>query len=240
MTGVQTCALPISRAPAQAESGPLALRTRSRIEAAQGSGEWQTVEKTAAWDAKKTALVVCDMWDAHACKGAARRVAEMAPRMNEVVKAARARGVLILHCPSDTMKFYEGTPGRKLAQAAPTVEPRAPLLRWCALDPAREAPLPIDDSDGGCDDSPPCNRTGPYPWTRQIATLEIADGDAVTDSAEAYHLMQQRGIDNVIVMGVHLNMCVLGRPFSIRQMVAQGKNVLLMRDLTDADRKSVV
>ena len=28
-------------------------------------------------------------------------------------------------------------------------------------------------------------------------------------------------------------MCVLGRPFSIRQMVYQGQNVLLMRDLTD-------
>jgi type 1 glutamine amidotransferase len=45
--------------------------------------------------------------------------------------------------------------------------------------------------------------------------------------------MQQRGIDNVIVLGVHLNMCVLGRPFSIRQMVSQGKNVFLMRDMTD-------
>jgi type 1 glutamine amidotransferase len=38
----------------------------------------------------------------------------------------------------------------------------------------------------------------------------------------------------VIVMGVHTNMCVLGRPFSIRQMVYQGKNVLLMRDMTDS------
>ncbi len=45
--------------------------------------------------------------------------------------------------------------------------------------------------------------------------------------------MEQRGIENVIVMGVHGNMCVLGRPFAIRQMVAQGKNVLLMRDLID-------
>ena len=34
-------------------------------------------------------------------------------------------------------------------------------------------------------------------------------------------------------MGVHANMCVLGRPFSIRQMVAEGKSVLLMRDMTD-------
>ena len=44
--------------------------------------------------------------------------------------------------------------------------------------------------------------------------------------------MRQRGVTNVIVMGVHLNLCVLGRPF-IRQMVAQGQNVVLMRDLTD-------
>jgi len=59
------------------------------------------------------------------------------------------------------------------------------------------------------------------------------DGDAITDSAEAYYLMRQRGIKNLIVMGVHTNMCVLGRPFSIRQMVYQGMNVALMRDLTD-------
>ena len=34
-------------------------------------------------------------------------------------------------------------------------------------------------------------------------------------------------------MGVHLNMCVLGRPVGIRQMVNIGKNVVLMRDMTD-------
>ena len=61
----------------------------------------------------------------------------------------------------------------------------------------------------------------------------MADKDAVTDSAEAFYLMKQRGITNVIILGVHTNMCVLGRPFSIRQMVYQGQNVALVRDLTD-------
>jgi hypothetical protein len=37
----------------------------------------------------------------------------------------------------------------------------------------------------------------------------------------------------VILLGVHLNMCVLGRPFGIRQMINVGKNVALMRDMTD-------
>jgi type 1 glutamine amidotransferase len=34
-------------------------------------------------------------------------------------------------------------------------------------------------------------------------------------------------------MGVHTNMCVLGRPFAIRQLTRQGLNVVLLRDMTD-------
>jgi putative heme-binding domain-containing protein len=216
-----------------ASSADLKLNLRKAVKVAPEVDGWNQVTTPTAWDAKKTAIVVCDMWDTHTCPNSARRVAEMAPRMNEVLKAARAQGVFIIHCPSDTMKFYKDHPGRKLAMAAPPVETKRPLERWCHLNPENEAPLPIDDSDGGCD----CERTwkpgDPYPWTRQIATLEIADGDAITDSAEAYYLMKQRGIENLIVMGVHTNMCVLGRPFSIRQMVYQGMNVALMRDMTD-------
>ena len=120
---------------------------------------------------------------------------------------------------------------RKLAQQAPKVETKIPLQRWCYIDSKNEAPLPVDDSDGGCDCEPQCKtRTA---WKRQIATIEIKEGDAITDNAEAYYLMKQRGVKNVIVMGVHLNMCVLGRPFSIRQMIYQDQNVVLMRDLTD-------
>jgi len=32
---------------------------------------------------------------------------------------------------------------------------------------------------------------------------------------------------------VHTNMCVLGRPFGLRQMVKNGKNAVLVRDMTD-------
>jgi nicotinamidase-related amidase len=171
------------------------------------------------------------MWDKHWCKGATARVAEMAPRMNQTVNELRKRGVLIIHCPSETMKFYEGTAGRKLAQSAPRADAKAPLQGWCSLNSVKEPALPIDDSDGGCNDEPQCQQGSP--WRHEISTIEIKDGDAITDNSEAYNLMRQRGITNVIIMGVHENMCVLGRPFSIRQMVYQGENVVLMRDLTD-------
>lgn len=212
---------------------PLQLELRSRVEVAPQSGRHHAVTRSVQWQPEETAIVVCDMWDAHTCPNAAARVAQMAPRMNQLLAAARSRGVFIIHAPSNTMDFYAGHPGRALAQAAPRVAPVVELKTWCHLDPAKEPPLPIDDSDGGCD----CERTwkpgDSYPWTRQIATLEICDGDAITDSAEAYFLLRQRGIKNLIVMGVHTNMCVLGRPFAIRQMVNQGLNVALVRDLTD-------
>jgi enterochelin esterase-like enzyme/nicotinamidase-related amidase len=212
-------------------SVPLALTLRRLQGVREESNSWHHVEQRAQWTPAATAVVICDMWDKHWCRGASARVAEMAPRLNQVVAELRRQGAFIIHCPSDTLNFYKDHPARKLAQTAPKVDLAQPL-RWAGLDPKREAPLPIDDADGGCDDQPRCPQGNP--WRRQIETIEIRDGDAITDSAEAYYLMRQRGITNVIVMGVHQNMCVLGRPFSIRQMVKLGQNVVLMRDLTDS------
>ena len=41
-------------------------------------------------------------------------------------------------------------------------------------------------------------------------------------------------MDNVILNGVHVNMCASGRPFGLRQLARNGKHVVLMRDLTDS------
>jgi alpha-L-fucosidase len=216
-------------------SGMLELDMRRLQKLDTGVDQWEQVTNHVRWEPSRTAVVICDMWNQHWCNGATARVAEMAPRMNDVITELRRRGVLIIHCPSDTMKYYEGTPGRKLAQAAPHVETTIPLKGSCPLDLTREAPLPIDDSDGGCTDDPrtPPQTVGPWPWTHENDFLKIKEGDAITDSAEAFYLMRQRGITNVIVMGVHENMCIVNRSFSIRQMVYQGQNVVLMRDLTD-------
>ena len=70
-------------------------------------------EGTLRWDVAQTAIIVCDMWDAHTCACRRSAVAALAvPRMNQAVDTARTLGVMIVHAPSDTMKFYEGTPWR--------------------------------------------------------------------------------------------------------------------------------
>lgn len=214
---------------------PLDLNLR-QLRKTDGVEQWQQTFTHVKWDPSHTAAVICDMWDRHWSRNNTARVAEMAPRMNEVITELRRRGVLIIHCPSDTMSYYEGTPGRKLAQSAPRVDTAIPLTGWCSLNLSNEAALPIDDSDGGADDDPPCPEATkpPWPWSHEIDAIQIKDGDAITDNKEAFYLMRQRGITNVMVMGVNENMCVLGRPFSIRQMVTQGQNVVLLRDLTDS------
>ncbi len=217
---------------------PLELHTRKRLPMVT-SGGFRAVKETVRWEAHKTALVICDMWDDHWCKSASRRVAEMAGPMNAAVEAARARGIFIIHAPSTTVAPYEGRPARERAKNAPFVKPPQALSEkarwgtaWCWPDPEREPGMPIDDSDMGCDCAKKC--TIRQAWSRQIDTIRIHDADAITDNGqETYNLLEQRGIDNVILMGVHLNMCVLGRPFGIRQMVNLGKNVVLVRDLTD-------
>src|SRR5262245_65947214 len=72
------------------------------------------------------------------------------------------------------------------------------------------------------------------PWQAQIDLLKIHDQDAISDSGvEIWNLLENRSINNVILLGVHTNMCVLGRPFGLRQMAKNGKDVVLMRDMTD-------
>jgi nicotinamidase-related amidase/type 1 glutamine amidotransferase len=210
----------------------LELHTRSQKQNSDSTNEWSITEQTVKWDSKKTAIIVCDMWDKHWCRGASERVAEIAPRMNEVLKEARRRGVTIIHAPSDTMAFYKDYPQRKKAQQAPKSKQPEGINTWKSLNMAKEGPLPIDDSDGGCNDVPQCANY--KAWKSETPLLEIAEEDYISDSGEEiYNVLEQLGIDNVILLGVHTNMCVLGRPFSIRQMVSLRKNVLLMRDMTD-------
>ncbi len=213
------------------------FHTRSRQLTAEGRVE--VLEETVSWPTAETAIVICDMWDDHWCAGAAQRVGELAGPLNAMLESARERGIFIIHAPSSVVDFYEGSPQRERAREAafaPTPAPLSEAERWgttlCWPDPDREPGMPIDDSDMGCDCSDKCEIRDA--WSRQIATIRVHADDAVTDDGqETQNLLAERGIDKVILVGVHLNMCVLGRPFGIRQMVNMEKKVLVMRDMTD-------
>ncbi len=223
------------------------ITKRSRVETSPGSGRFHVVFKRETLKGKQTAVIVCDMWDAHHCLNAVRRVKEMAPRMNRFLHTARDRGALVIHAPSSCMKPYEGHPGRERAKRAPRAKNLPEDIgSWCHRIPAEEkGKYPIDQSDGGEDDDPEEHRrwheelsakglNPRAPWTRQIDMLDIRDEDVISDSGvEIWNVLEERDISNVFLVGVHTNMCVLGRPFGLRQMAKNGKNVVLVRDQTD-------
>ena len=209
----------------------LSVVTRRRV---QESGRWRLEYARESWPARATALIICDMWDRHWCAGATRRVEQMAPRMHAVAQAARSRGVLVIHAPSDTVDGYGEHPARLRARNAPrAAQPPAGIHAWSPPLPAEAgAPWPIDQSDGGCDCEPRC--AGGNPWRAQTAAIAIAPEDAISDSGvEIWNLIASRGMTHVLVMGVHTNMCVIGRPFGLRNMVRAGMRTALVRDMTD-------
>ncbi len=226
---------------APASGTDLALTLR-RIE------DGKKTESSASWKASETAVVICDMWDLHHCRNATLRVGEIAPRMNKLVGDLRERGVLVIHAPSSCLDFYADHPARKRATGFPPA-PNLPadITTWCKVIPGEEMEkYPIDQSDGGEDDDPAIHakwaahlesigRNPRAPWKRQIDLIEIdGERDLISDRGdEIWNAMEARGIRNVLLVGVHTNMCVLGRPFGLRQMAKNGKNVALVRDMTD-------
>jgi nicotinamidase-related amidase len=207
-----------------APAADISLDLRARLELFKGSGDWQEIHARRTLPTSQTAIVICDMWDNHWCKGASGRVGVLADKMDPVLAHARKLGILIIHAPSDTMDFYAETPQRKLMLALTKVEPPAALT---LTDP----PLPIDDKAGGCDTHDSFFKA----WTRENAKLHIAPEDVVSDKGtEIYSLLHLRGIGNILIMGVHTNMCVLNRTFAIKQMTKWGIHCVLVRDLTDA------
>jgi nicotinamidase-related amidase len=235
-------------ATSAADDATLTLRLRSRAEDPAHKGQFQVAEKTASWDPRHTAIIVCDMWDSHHCLNAVRRGEEMAPTMDRVLKAARDRGVTIIHAPSDCVAYYKDHPARKRAIETPKAkEFPAEIGTWCYKIPSEEKGVyPIDQSDGGEDDDPAEHakwheeltakgRNPKAPWTKQTDLLTIdPDRDYISaDGKEVWSILEARGIEHVVLLGVHLNMCVLGRPFGLRQMAKNGRDVVLMRDMTD-------
>ncbi len=226
----------------------LQLTLRSQNAPPAKKGEFARVSISATWSAKETAVIVCDVWDKHHCRNAVRRMEEFLPRMNDVLKKAREQGATIIHSPSDCMPAYEGHAARLRAIETPAAANLPQDVEfWCSKIPAEEqAVYPIDQSDGGDDDDPAehakwaaelttLGRNPGLPWEAQSSMIDIDKaGDFISDRGdEVWSILEARGIKNVILVGVHTNMCVLGRPFGLRQMARNGKNVVLMRDLTD-------
>jgi nicotinamidase-related amidase len=176
----------------------------------------------------RTAVVVIDMWDRHWCKTYTARVANMVPRMNQTLAAARKLGLQVVWAPSDVLAFYQDCPQRKAMAAIP----KHPEPKTVTFNPAAP-PEGLDCCECGPDR--PCKNAGV--WTRQQAGLEIMDSDLIGDSnnaQELFNLCAERDIDTLIYLGVASNMCVCHRAFGMLNARRHGLKVIFVRDLVEA------
>ncbi len=226
----------------------LALKLRYQEETASGSMKYHRLERDAEWEPAQTALIVCDMWDLHHCHQAVLRVRELAPRLEKVLTIARDRGVTIIHAPSGCIDAYATHPARLRTLAVPSSKsvPEG-MTQWCHKIPREEAGVyPIDQAQGGEDDElqehadwaaelTKLGRNPKAPWKSQCEGLTIdGERDFISDQGDQiWSIIEAKGIKNVILTGVHTNMCVLGRPFGLRRMVQAGVTTVLTSDMTD-------
>jgi type 1 glutamine amidotransferase/nicotinamidase-related amidase len=233
-------------AHAQTSRFDLTLRTRAQL---KDSNSFNVREAQQSWDADTTAVIVCDMWDSHHCFRAVKRVQKLAPEIEKFLQVTRDQGATIIHAPSSCMEFYVEHPARERAVDIPMSKSLPEKIgEWCYQIPAEEAgEYPIDQTDGGEDDGAEEHqrwaseleahgRDPKAPWKRQIASIKIdSDVDFISvDGKEIWSILESKHIEHILMVGVHTNMCVLGRPFGLRQMVKNNRQIVLVRDLTDA------
>ncbi len=234
--------------PKSENRAEISLGVTKQTETTPGSGHFHRTTGQETWLADETAVIVCDVWDSHHSLEAVRRVNELAPRIDRFVQTLRQQGATIIHAPSDCMPRYEDHPCRKRAVNTATAKNLpADITTWCDQIPSEEASTyPVDQSDGGEDDDPQEHvqwlaqlssqgRNPALPWLKQSPLISIDEQtDYLSDSGpEVWNVLEANDIKHVLICGVHTNMCVLGRPFGLRQLTSHGKHTLLVRDLTD-------
>jgi hypothetical protein len=175
-------------------------------------------------DPRKVGVVVVDVWNHHWCKTATMRVDALVPRINHALDGARSLGVTVMLCPSDVVDNYVGWPQREIVLAM-RKQPVPPLIKI-------ECPSPPDG--GGC----ACGRercTVNYGWDAMHPSLGIGQDDLMPDTLEeVWTICKDRELTHLIYVGVHTQVCLLGKSMGLRNLKAADMHCILARDMTDA------
>jgi len=175
-------------------------------------------------DPETIGIVVVDLWNFHWCKTAAERVGALVPRMNRALDGARKLGMQVFLCPTDVADSYVGTPQRE----------RAVTVKLHPLPKPRDLKFPRPRG-GGHMCGPGIQCVVNYGWDAMQPGLRIDERDLVAEGTrQLYSLCKQRGITHLLYMGVHTNMCVMGKSVGMVPLMRTGLTCILCRDITDA------
>lgn len=200
--------------------GPVTLTLSLQTRGADG----EPVTREEKVDAARLGIVVVDPWNFHWCKTATMRVDALIPRMNQALEAGRAMGMTVMLCPSDVVENYAGWPQREAVIA----------MARHAVPPLKKIECPAPPDGGGC----ACGKERcvvNYGWDAMHPDLRIGEKDLMPDTLqEVWTICKDRNLTHLIYIGVHTQVCLLGKPMGLRNLKAAGLQCILARDMTDA------
>jgi nicotinamidase-related amidase len=174
----------------------------------------------------KTAIIVIDMWNYHWCMTCSERVSAMVPRMNAVLDAVRRAGIQIIWNPSDVVTMYSGYQAYEKGVAVRLR--KAPEIR-------KDIEVQFTAGMGHCLCGPGLSCHINYGHDAMHPDFIIDENDLFSSSTdEIYTILSDRGVTDVIYMGVATNICVFGKPGALSYLWKAGFNCMLAQDLNDA------
>lgn len=160
---------------------------------------------------------------------ARRQADDLAPRIDRLASSVRRAGGVVIHAPSQTEPFYESSDqfirAREAATQLPARRPRPNIVvpRYATCPCAEPCPPPDESA------------AWPWPWRRQHPVIEVAAEDFVAceDGSAVYGIIRQESLAPIALCGLHLDQCVLDRPFGAKALWVAGVNVMILGDHTE-------
>lgn len=205
----------------------LTLRSRQLVTDNKGCISWQLKENKTSLHAQETAVIIIDVWNKHWSKGAMLRTDKIVPSINDFLSVARKHEVLIIHAPAGTVRNYEENPARQRAKQYADKPTQTSTFDSSLL---ANCPIPIPEGSDTFDE-------GNYPlWTKQHPGILIDSAkDFISqDPEEIFAILKKYHIKNVLVCGLHANICVLVRPYGLIALQKAKYKPIIIRDLTEA------
>lgn len=177
-------------------------------------------------EAKKTALIVVDLWDKHYCETYGAQVDGMARRLNPFLDLLHDTGVPVIFMNADVFVNHKHEVGARLLssysygfkkpEVVPTPRPDG-LPGWGSTCACLDKICPVENV-----------------WTRIHPGVARWVFDLVGDWQMHLAFLKKNKIETVLYAGGATNICVLDtRDFSIWQTQACGYKTVLLEDLTE-------
>ena len=183
----------------------------------------ERIEKEKIYNTNEIAILVIGMWSSHQCLVTDKKLQELSPKVDLFLKKARTNNMKVIFGSSSLTKL----PKYKSLRDNMKNIPFANLVDKGLNFP----PIPFNDSDDGINERNPDFKRGDVDMNPLI---EISNTDSMTDnSKELLNYLYHHKIKLCLIVGVHTNMCVLDRPYGMKNIARYGFPMAIVRDLAD-------